>query len=374
MTIRVLLITLFMLSGCTVKQEDKAMENKQIIHEFSLKDFYGDNKMLHLKVDSLFAGLTEEVRIAQMIITSAGENGKPAKSVEQLLQDKIIGGIVMLKGEKDSFTRLTSRFDSLARESGLLPLLFSADAEPSLFNLKIRNVPIVPKTIELASAQECKSVAKLITGELRTMGIRHNFAPVVDISPSNEAITNRTFGNDSARVVSLAGVFIAATQAEEVAATAKHFPGHGLVKGDTHKQLVYIDGAMEEVRNYIPLIEGGVISIMIGHIAVRNNGLYDTDGLPASCSRNIVNGLLKDSLDFKGIIITDAMNMGAVQKTENASLKAVEAGCDMILMEPDEKKLHSLILEKYRSDNQFHKQVDASVRKIIRLKICLNLI
>jgi len=147
-----------------------------------------------------------------------------------------------------------------------------------------------------------------------------------------------------------------------------------LVSGDSHNQLVAIDGEMQELDNYKPLIKNGVISIMVGHIAVLNNEKYNTDGLPSSCSRKIVTDLLKNELNFKGIVITDAMNMGALKKIDNASLKAVEAGCDMILMEPDEIKLFDAIYQKYMNDDAFKKQVDQSVKKIIRLKICLNII
>ena len=135
-----------------------------------------------------------------------------------------------------------------------------------------------------------------------------------------------------------------------------------------------IDGEMKEVPNYIPLIKNGVISIMVGHIAVMNNDTYATGGLPASCSRRIITDLLKNELDFKGIVITDAMNMGALRKIENASLKAVEAGCDMILMEPNEIKLLEDMYKKYMNNKAFKIQIDQSVKKILRLKICLNII
>jgi beta-N-acetylhexosaminidase len=128
------------------------------------------------------------------------------------------------------------------------------------------------------------------------------------------------------------------------------------------------------VNNYKSLIENGVISIMVGHISVVNNTKYETQGLPSSCSKVIVTDLLKKGLGFKGIVITDAMNMGALRSIENASLKAVEAGCDMILMEPNETKLLEDIYYKYKENKAFQNQIDQSVKKILRLKICLNLI
>lgn len=356
--------------SCGAEEKDP----KKVEVTFSLDDFYSENKLLDDQVQSFFSRLDPKERIGQMIVTSAGTTGKPSKTVEHLIKNKTIGGVLMLSGEKDQISRLVRRFDSLASIAGAVPLIFSSDAEPSLINVKIKGTQKVPKTVELETPATCDSVAQIISNELRSMGIQHNLAPVVDFGPDNEAITNRTFGNDSMHVVGLSSVFIRTSQKNAVVATAKHFPGHGLVSGDTHNQLVTIDGEMKEVVNYIPLIGNGVLSIMIGHIAVKNNPEYNSDDLPASCSRVIVTDLLKKELGFKGIIITDAMNMGALRKIDQASLKAVEAGCDMILMEPNEKNLLEDVYNKYMADQLFKAQVDQSVKKILRLKACLNLL
>lgn len=363
-----LLISLSFIS-CSSGGEQKKAGN----HQFSLSDFYSDNYELDRRVSKIFDGLDTRVRIAQLIVTSAGTNGKPTPVVENLIRKQSVGGVLLLGGDKITLINLASQFDSLAHASGILPLLYSADAEPSLINRKIKGTQAVPNTIDLLTESSSDSVAGMIAQELLSMKIRHNFAPVLDISPDNVAITNRAFGSDRDQVVALAGAFIRRTQQEQIVATAKHFPGHGLISGDTHHRLVTIDGIMEEVPNYQPLIDLGVMSIMVGHIAVINNEMYDTDGLPSSCSRVIVTDLLKKKLGFKGIVITDAMNMGALKQIDNASLKAVEAGCDMILMEPDEIRLLEAIFAKYNEDEDFKEQVDNSVRKIIRLKVCLNL-
>ena len=365
----ILFISVFLLS-CNQGAEKSP---KQVTH-FTLNDFYSSNPSLDQHVDEVFNKLSERDRIGQMIVTSAGTIGKPASVVEKLINQKAIGGVLMLGGDKELFMKLGARFDSLAEAAGSLPIIYSSDAEPSLFNLKIKGTPEVPKTIDLNTEQRVDSVARIISSELLSLNIHHNFAPVLDMSPNNEAITNRTFGTDSSEVVRLASAFVKTSQKMQVAATAKHFPGHGLVSGDTHNQLVTIDGEMKEVANYIPMIDGGVISIMVGHIAVINNEKYQTNGLPSSCSRVIVTDLLKNEMNFKGIVVTDAMNMGALSSIENASLEAVKAGCDMILMEPRELKLHDEIFNLYQKDKAFQKQVDTSVKKILRLKACLNLI
>ena len=370
MNARVFLILSLIFLSCTPGTKETTLESEH----FSLQDFYEDNPELDSKVNAVFESLDNREKIGQMIVTSAGTIGKPRSVVEKLIKSKAIGGILMLGGEKNDLIALGKRFDSLGIASGALPFIYSSDAEPSLLNRKISGTQTVPKTVELGSVKKCDSVANIISDELRSMNIRHNFAPVLDLSPHNEAITNRTFGNDSATVVRLASAFVRTTQNREIAATVKHFPGHGLVSGDTHNQLVTIDGALLEVPNYKPLIGQGVLSVMVGHIAVINNEKYHTGGLPASCSRVIVTDLLKNELNFKGIVVTDAMNMGALAQIEKASLKAVQAGCDMILMEPKELQLLDDIYELYQIDEGFKLQVDSSVRKILRLKVCLNLL
>ena len=349
----------------------KDVESSQPV--YSLTDFYQSNPALDSMVDAIFDGLDSDARLGQMIVTSAGTTGKPASVVRKLIRQKAIGGVLLLSGEKDELIKLRKEFDSLSNVAGIPPLIFSSDAEPSLINRKIKGTTPVPKTINLTSQAESDSIARIIADELLSIGIKQNFAPVLDMSPDNEAITNRTFGADSSSVVERSLAFVAATQEKGLAATVKHFPGHGLVQGDTHSQLVMIDGKMKEVNHYIPLISNGAIGVMVGHIAVKNNDSYNTEGLPSSCSRAIVTDLLKEKLGFKGLVITDAMNMGALRKIDRASLKSVQAGIDMVLMEPNELQLHEDMKSLYMQDESFKAQVDASVRKIIRLKICLGL-
>jgi beta-N-acetylhexosaminidase len=172
----------------------------------------------------------------------------------------------------------------------------------------------------------------------------------------------------------MSDVFIQTTQQMGLIATAKHFPGHGYVKGDSHVQLIYIDGQMQEVDTYKPLIQNGVLSVMVGHIAVVNNEEYNTEGLPASCSRKIVTDLLKTQLGFKGLVVTDAMNMGALNKIPQSTLKAVQAGCDMILMPPNETALVNAVLKEMATNEAFKSQVYTSVKKILRAKLCLGML
>ena len=343
--------------------------------DYHLKDFYKYDAELAYKVDSIYNSLDDRQRIAQMIISSAGELGKPMSIIKKLTEKNVIGGVVFLKGDKKTHANSIKALNAIAQTNKTVPLLFSMDAEPSLFASRIKGAQDVGKTIDINSKEESDQVVAVINNELKEIGVHHNYAPVLDVSASNEAIKSRSYGSDRNKVIELANQFIQCTQEGGIIATAKHFPGHGLVKGDTHKQSVYIDGPLQEVDNYKKIIADGVISIMIAHITIKNNKKYGTDGLPASCSPKIVTGLLKEEMGFKGIIISDALNiMKAVTILDNAPLLASKAGCDLILMPPNEEKTIDEVLSEVKKDFRYKKQVEQSVKKILRMKICAGLI
>ncbi|WP_299186227.1 glycoside hydrolase family 3 N-terminal domain-containing protein [uncultured Aquimarina sp.] len=339
--------------------------------KFGLQDFYTYNSELEYTVDSIYNTLSKRQQVAQMIISSAGELGKPMATVKKLTENDAIGGVVFLKGSKKTHTESINTLNAISSKNKTLPLLFSMDAEPSLFASRIKGAKDVGKTIDIKTEAQSDAVVNTINTELREIGVHHNYAPVLDISASNEAIKSRSYGSDKDAVITLANQFIKCTQAGGIIATAKHFPGHGLVKGDTHKQSVYIDGPLQEVDNYKKIIEDGVLSIMIAHITIQNNEKYGTDGLPSSCSRKIITGLLKEEMGFKGIIISDALNiMKAVTILDNAPLLASKAGCDLILMPQNENATINAILSEMKTNPAYKKQIVQSVKKILRLKVC----
>ena len=341
--------------------------------DWDLSDFFVYDAMLEQKVDEVFESLNDTSRAGQMIVPAAGRLGKSQDHLNNLLSKNHIGGILLLNGTKSGFTEMVNDFNQINANHGGIPLLYSADAEPSLIGYKIKNCTPVKKANLMVSRAEVRKFAASICKDLKDIGINYNYAPVVDMSP-NEAISYRAFGDNADTAQIWSRVFIEETQKRGIVATAKHFPGHGYVVGDTHNKLVYIDGEMLEVENYRPLINAGVLSIMVAHIAIKNNETYNTNDLPSSVSRNIVTDLLKNKMNFKGLVVTDAMNMGGVASIPNCELKAAKAGCDLILMPVDEEKALKDIISEMSNDQGFQRQVYASVRKIIRLKICLGLL
>ena len=383
------LMTLYVLtlSGCEadkkenhkrITEQDSTNENKKstVIQKtkYTLSDFYSDDKGLEYKTDSVFNALTPKERVSQMIIACGGSSGKSNKEIVALIRNRKLGGLLVMGGSKEQYKALIDDCRSTAQNSGSLPLIFSADAEPSLINLKISGLEKFPQTSSIKTSEQSEETALKITNVLKQIGINQNFAPVCDLSLNREIIGNRSYGSNTTKVERLAAAFSISTQKNEVIATAKHFPGHGNVNGDSHNELVYIDGELKELEVFEHLIKSGVISVMVGHIAIRNNPEYSTDGLPSTLSEKIVTGLLKKKLGFKGLVVTDAMNMKAVSVFGSPSLKAIEAGCDMILMPSNEEKLISAVISQISNNKLFEASVYASVRKIIRVKICLGLL
>jgi beta-N-acetylhexosaminidase len=356
------------------KKEKSAVETvkKEIKKEYVLADYLKEDADLDKDVEKVFAALDDTAIVAQLIMPAVGRLGQTEATIKSHIKDRIIGGVLMLNGTKEEFTSWIKTFEAMNDTIGNLPFMYSADAEPSLVNRKIIGSTPVKKANELKTVEEVRTVAQVISDELNAIGINYNFSPVVDMSP-NKTVGFRSFGAVPANIIPWSQAFIEETQAKNILATAKHFPGHGLVSGDTHKSLQMIDGELKEIGNYPSLIENGVMSIMVAHIGVTNNPKYDTKGMPATTSEVIVTQLLRGEYGFKGLIVTDAMNMGGVASIPQCEVKAVNAGCDIVLMPVDAKKAFNDILKKYRTDAEFKKKVDASAKRVIRMKIALGL-
>jgi beta-N-acetylhexosaminidase len=369
-------VTLFFQSCAQSSEKKKQVKlaiQPSVSSSFNLSDYLSENEKLDQEVNKVFSQLDDTAIIAQLIMPAVGRLGQTKETIDQHIKERVIGGVLMLNGTKDEFSSWINDFEKKNKLIGNLPFLYSADAEPSLVNRKINGSTPVKKANELTSIDEVRSVAQTISKDLKSIGINYNFSPVVDMSP-NKTVGFRSFGAVPANIIPWSDAFIQTTQKNNIIATAKHFPGHGLVSGDTHKSLQVIDGELKEIKNYPELIANGVLSIMVAHIAVQNNNEYNTDGLPSTCSEKIVTNLLKEKFGFKGLIVTDAMNMGGVVNVPNASSKAVAAGCDLVLMPLDAKKTHHEILNLYRKDESFKSRVDESAKKIIRMKIVLGLL
>lgn len=306
-----------------------------------------------------------------MIIMSYGTNGKSAKEIDPLIRDNKVGGIIYLKGSRRELSNHTLKLNKLNNNG--LPLIYSMDAEPSLMNGRITDLAPYPKTSTIKTIAKNNSIATQISNELLGVGVRLNFAPDCDMGTSNAAIGSRSYGDNTDDIVAFANSFISTSTDLGIVTCAKHFPGHGLVKGDSHHQRVFIDGELKELDIYKKLLKNDqVLSVMVGHIDIINNAKYNTNGIPSSCSPKIIKDLLKTELGFKGLVISDALDMKALSLFKIAGLEASKAGCDFLCMPKDANTLIDGILLEAQKDKTYAQQIETSIKKIIRLKICLN--
>lgn len=366
----------FSLFGCSQIQNENftaVTASRKIQTEFSLNNFLESNVDLDNKTNLVFNLMDDSSKVAQLLMPAVGRMGLTKLEIDELVKKRMIGGMLMLNGTKEEFKSWIIEFNAINKKKNYLPFLYSADAEPSLINRKIIGSTPVKKAQEVKTIEDAIEVASLISKDLNEIGINYNFAPVIDVS-GNTTVGYRGFGEKIENLIPWSTAFVKETQSKNIIATAKHFPGHGLVSGDTHKTLQTINGELKELENYPPLIKSGVLSIMIAHISITNNKEYDSKGMPATTSDTIVTKLLRNKLNFKGLIVTDAMNMGGVSQIKNAAVKTIDAGCDIILMPLEIKIAYNEILNKYKANEVFKLKVDNSVKRIVRMKICLGLI
>ncbi len=335
-----------------------------------------NDRALKAEVDSVYNSLSPQQRAAQMIMTASSTSEKigfPYETAKSLVTKDIAANVVFLKGQSEEFTQQVKELNKLKKAAHILPPLYACDCEPTLLPYKWPDIKGIDAASKQKTSDEVAENTKKINAVLKKVGVQLNFAPVADISTNKSVINQRAFGNNPKDIVLLSETFIKTTQEDGIGATLKHFPGHGSVKGDSHKQSVYIDGKLPELETFRSIIQSShpPAAVMIGHIAVRNNKQYDTKGLPATLSRTIITGLLREELNYKGIIVTDALNMVAASKIPDADWKAAIAGADIVLMPKDPQALNRKIVDALGKKDELAKQLEQSIKRIIKLKLIL---
>ncbi|MBI5671390.1 MAG: beta-N-acetylhexosaminidase [Chloroflexi bacterium] len=252
------------------------------------------------------------------------------------------GGVVLMDGNAstpDAVTRLTNSYQQTITDAGGLPLLIAVDQEGGpIAGLEQGFTPFpTPALLTAASDPDLAAQAgAAIAEELRAVGVNMNLAPVADLeNPDNIVLARRSFGSDPAMTGPVIAGFVHGSQAAGVLATAKHFPGHGGTSGDSHTLLPVINFSRErlEMVEIVPFraaIEASVEAVMAAHIIYP---AYD-ETLPASLSPVILTDVLREQLGFDGLILTDALDMDAIDTNfsyPEAAVRAIQAGADLLL-------------------------------------------
>jgi len=289
------------------------------------------------------------------------------------------GGNASRKGEPYAAAVLLNRLQS---ESGI-PLLTTADFEGGAAYI-LNGATRLPRAMVIGATgdeQLAFRAGEVAATEARAVGVNIDFYPVVDVNnnPRNPIINLRSFGEDPALVSRMAVAYIHGIQSAGAFATAKHFPGHGDTAVDTHLGLAVINHPRErldavELVPFKAAIAAGVDAIMSSHIILP--ALDPTPGIPATLSRPILTGLLRNELKFNGLIFTDSMTMDAISKMftpDRAAAMAVKAGVDIVLHSPDDDLAYKGIKAAVTSGEISEAQVNASVERILRAKARLGL-
>jgi beta-N-acetylhexosaminidase len=341
-------------------------------------------------VDRTLESLSLRDRVAQMVTVwvlgdYANASDPSYLKIRQYIERDHVGGVVMSLGSPIEVAAKVNAMQRLSR----VPLLVSSDLEPGLGRLEggffsnsttsAGSATVLPSNMAIgAGARESDALeaGRIVGREARAVGIHLAFAPTVDVNnnPANPVINTRSFGEDPRAVARLASAFVRGLQAEGVAATAKHFPGHGDTDTDSHNALPVVrsDRAQMNAVELVPFraaIDAGVVGIMTAHIALP---AVEGDNTPATLSPRIMTGLLRDSLGFRGLAVTDAMTMEGVGQgypLARSSVLAVQAGNDILLMPRDVPPLLDAVTAAVERGEITRERIDASVRRILELKV-----
>ncbi|MBS1616833.1 MAG: hypothetical protein JST06_12030 [Bacteroidetes bacterium] len=327
-------------------------------------------------VDSVYQQLNEDERIGQLFMVAAYSGGpnENAKQIEGLLRKHQIGGLIFMQGGPVRQALLTNQFQAMAQ----LPLLIGMDAEWGL-GMRLDSVIDLPKQMTLGATDDsaiCYVMGLMTARQCKRMGVQINFAPVVDVNnnPANPIINARSFGEDKQRVARLGVAYMQGMQLLGIIACAKHFPGHGDVQVDSHKDLPLISKSRQELDTlelypFRKMIAAGVKSIMVAHLAIP--ALEPASHVPTTLSRHVVTDLLRHQMGFQGLVFTDALNMKGVTKyyaPGEVDLRALQAGNDVLLFSQDVPTAIAKIKAALHSQQLSEEELHRHVQKILAAK------
>jgi beta-glucosidase-like glycosyl hydrolase/CubicO group peptidase (beta-lactamase class C family) len=345
------------------------------------QSFYAETPAAKKWVRKQFRRLSKDERIAQLMIIRAHSNLGPdhIAQVTNLISQYNVGGLCFFQGGPVRQARLTNFYQSIAKT----PLMISIDAEWGL-GMRLDSVTAFPRQLMQGAGPNenvIYEVGQAVGRQCKRMGIHVNYAPVVDLNnnPMNPVINDRSFGEDKFRVTKLAVAFVKGIQEQGIMATIKHFPGHGDVAVDSHKDLPVINKSRAELEElelypFRELIKAGVGSVMMAHLSVP--AIDSTEHLPSSLSPEHVNGLLRKDLGFEGISFTDALEMQGVSKyypRGEAALRSIIAGNDLLCLPGDVPGTIAAVREAIKKGDLTWNDIYKKVKKVLLAKYHLGL-
>lgn len=345
------------------------------------QQFYEKTPAAERWVKKKFRKLSKDQRIAQLMIIRAHSNLGPehVAEVTGLIKKYNVGGLCFFQGGPVRQALLTNTYQSLAKT----PLLISIDGEWGL-GMRLDSVINYPRQLMMGATPDAKLIyefGKAVGLQCKRMGIQVNFAPDVDVNnnPLNPVINDRSFGEDKFKVALYGVQYMKGMQDVGIMASAKHFPGHGDVSVDSHKDLPVINKTREQLDDlelypFREMIKAGVGSIMTAHLSIP--AIDTTSNLPTSLSNKNVTGVLRNDLGFQGITFTDALEMQGVAKyfpKGDASVMSLIAGNDLLCLPGDIPGSIAKIKEAIKEGRLTWDDINAKVKKVLLAKYHLGL-
>ncbi len=330
-------------------------------------------------VDSVFNTMSPEARIGQLIIASVTPSSQDATKqlVERLVKQNMVGGLIY----EGSTVADQAYVTNLAQSLATIPLMITIDGEWGL-GMRLKEVPDFQRNLILGAIDDdmlLYEYGREVARQCRRMGIQVNFAPVLDVNdnPKNPIIGTRSFGENPDLVARHAIAFARGLEDGGVMAVGKHFPGHGSSNGDSHKMLPVINKTMQEINTceLVPFrrfIDAGLSGILTAHLLVP---AIDGGKAPTSLSPECINNVLREQLDFRGLIFTDALNMKGANSLLKGSVcvNALLAGNDVLLMPENISDEIVAIKEAVKNGKLSQSIIDERCKRILRYKYALDL-
>lgn len=323
-----------------------------------------------------FKSLSLDEKIAQLMVLRAHSNwdAKKIDSLAELIKQYNIGGLCFFQGGPIRQAIQTNNYQRIAKT----PLLITIDAEWGL-GMRLDSIDMFPRQLSLGAMPNKQLVYEMgaaIAAQCKRLGIQVNYAPDIDINnnPANPVINDRSFGQNKKTVIDYGIAYMKGLQDNGIMATAKHFPGHGDVSVDSHKDIPVVNKTRAELDSlelapFKALINAGIESVMVAHLSVP--AIDNADKRPTSLSAKAVNGVLKNELGFKGISVTDALDMKAISNyypEGEANVQAILAGNDMLCLPGDIGQSIKKVKEAISEGRLTVKDIDTRVKKVLSAK------
>lgn len=344
------------------------------------------------KVQQIVDSMSLEEKVAQLFlvqpeaIVDIGTATAAGDATKQAINKTPVGGFVYFSDNLQSEQQVQDMLRNVQKYSEDrigLPAFLSVDEEggtvarvASTGRFDVTDVGDMAKIGASGDVQQARQAGETIGSYLSELGFNLDFAPDADVltNPDNTVVKKRSFGSDP-RVVSDMSLAVAQGLAQhQVYSVYKHFPGHGATAGDTHQGYAYTDKTLDELKQseLIPFenaIQNNAAFIMAAHIsATRVTG----DDTPASLSKTMITDILRGQMGYDGIVVTDAMNMGAVTEqytSPQAAVKALQAGADLVLMPEDFQEAYQGVLDAVKDGTLTEQRINESVTRIVKVKV-----